>query len=845
MEKILRKYTTIPNHLYVERNADKQLKNIIEEMERPGYVLVSRQMGKTNLLFNAIRKLENKDRIFAYVDLSNLFSEEIECYRNIIDSIIEPNEELFGHIESEIYKTRDLNLPPNREYSKSLNILLKEFGGEIIIVLDEIDALRSINYSDHIFAQIRSTYFARTKQPIFNKLSYILSGVIEPTELIKDRNKSPFNIGEKIYLDDFTFEEHNDFIEKSKLKISNTISEFIYSWTNGNPRLTFDICADIEDKIIENKIIDEKLVSNLIRNKYLINYDIPPIDHIRELVISNKKVRDAVKNIQNGINNLSDEIKRKLYLYGIINSNFNEKTVIKNKIISESLSIEWIDTLEKESKVTFSSAFILYENLDYEKAKDAFMKVLESTKINEEINSCNYLIGHCYYLLGELNNAKKYFSYNFTDEVNKRNALSFRGICELTENKDIGLNYLEEVIKVESHDFAYHNALLNISIYIQDENPQRAYDLLNKLYLSTFKSENNENKELLDLRTLALYYQSTLELENSNKETSIAKINEALKYSSNSDSLFLIYLKYLLGEKQEIELKDKIINLLIDEKISFDKTNNYPISFCETHLLHYISLSYDENDLTLFNKLLDYSKTLSDYTNIYELVYKSALLASIKKEQLLLYVLNKKEELNNEVLYFNTLRHITNFYVNTDDEKYEKYFKEYILIHKNQQKIDSEDIYLYAIHIKYILSKNSRLNLNRALELCEIIDNKLKDIEDNELINESLIIYYWYATIYMEKDDKQKSLEYANKTLFLLKNTKKTSALDEEGILSITKQMNQIKNHFTVKIPIKSSKRYGRNDKVHVEYSNGIKKYDKYKKFESDINLGICVIIDK
>ncbi|MDZ7817405.1 MAG: hypothetical protein U5K55_01815 [Aliarcobacter sp.] len=97
----------------------------------------------------------------------------------------------------------------------------------------------------------------------------------------------------------------------------------------------------------------------------------------------------------------------------------------------------------------------------------------------------------------------------------------------------------------------------------------------------------------------------------------------------------------------------------------------------------------------------------------------------------------------------------------------------------------------------------------------------------------------------MEKDYKEKSLEYANKTLFLLKNTKKTSALDEEGILSITKQMNQIKNHFTIRIPIKSSKKYGRNDKVHVEYSNGIKKYDKYKKFESDINLGICVITEK
>ena len=96
----------------------------------------------------------------------------------------------------------------------------------------------------------------------------------------------------------------------------------------------------------------------------------------------------------------------------------------------------------------------------------------------------------------------------------------------------------------------------------------------------------------------------------------------------------------------------------------------------------------------------------------------------------------------------------------------------------------------------------------------------------------------------MQKDDKEKSLEYANKTLFLLKNTKRTSALDEEGILSIAKQMNQIKNHFTIKIPIRSTKKYGRNDKIHVEYSNGIKKYDKYKKFESDIDLGLCVIIN-
>ena len=70
MTKILKKYTSIPPHLYVERDADLQLKRIVDEMQRPGYVLVARQMGKTNLLINAKRTLESDNRIFAYVDLS-------------------------------------------------------------------------------------------------------------------------------------------------------------------------------------------------------------------------------------------------------------------------------------------------------------------------------------------------------------------------------------------------------------------------------------------------------------------------------------------------------------------------------------------------------------------------------------------------------------------------------------------------------------------------------------------------------------------------------------------------------------------------------------------------------
>ena len=203
MEKILKKYKTIPEYLYVKRNADRQLEQIISDMESPGYVLVARQMGKTNLLFNAERNLENEKRIFTYIDLSNLFEEERNCYRNIIDNVIEQNEKYLEQIEPRIKEIRGSDLEPHKEYTRSLRAILNCFPGDIIIILDEVDALRSINYSDHIFAQIRSTYFQRRPFPEYCRLTYILSRVIEPTDLIKDKNKSTFKIGEKIYHNDY------------------------------------------------------------------------------------------------------------------------------------------------------------------------------------------------------------------------------------------------------------------------------------------------------------------------------------------------------------------------------------------------------------------------------------------------------------------------------------------------------------------------------------------------------------------------------------------------------------------------------------------------------------------
>ncbi len=841
MKKVLKKYKIIPEHLYVKRDADKQLRLIIEEMESPGYVLVARQMGKTNLLFNAERDLKSNNRLFVYVDLSNLFESEKDCYQNIIDNIIEQNEDVIEKIEPKIREIRKDELPPHKEYTRSLRVILKYFNGDIIIILDEIDALKSVEYSDHIFAQIRSTYFQRKPFPDYKRLTYVLSGVIDPTDLIKDKNKSPFNIGEKIYLNDFILEEHREFVRKSKLKISEGVSDEIFTWTNGNPRLTFDICAEVESNIIDGVDINKESIETIIKKKYLTNFDIAPIDHIRDRIKSNDAVIEAVINIQKGINNISDEIKQKLYLYGVINSSFDEKTVIKNKIILKSLSLEWLNSLTDKSQITVTYGLAQYENKEYRNAIATFIQILSHSELdNETIETCNYFIGRAYFYLRDFDNAQKYFSSIFSDNIKNREAMSLLGICKLKTDFEEAVILLEDVINVETNDFAYHNSLLNLAINLPDKENERSYTLLQKLYDSTYKAKDIKDNELNKLRTLALYYQFEIHNNNNEKKESLEKIMQAKLYANDSDSLYIIFLEYLLDKKEE--LRRELIIKMIDRNITFDVDNTYPISFNENHLLYYIDTVYDDSDL--FTKVINYSieSLFNKEKNKYDLIYEVSRISASHQTKQLTYLLKNKNEIDNS-LQINILRDIS--FINSDNyQKFFNYFDDYLKLFKDESvSLKSADILLFSRAIKHYSSLGK---FETGLSICGIIEQKIDTITEDELKFESLIIYYWYASLHLSLKNKQEAISYADKTLDMINNIPLagTSIIDEKGMKSISEQMNDVKNHFKVRVPIISDKKYKRNTKVKVKYINGTIKEGKYKIFESDIRAEKCKVIE-
>ncbi|XHX81253.1 MAG: AAA-like domain-containing protein [Stenomitos frigidus ULC029] len=96
-----------------------------------------------------------------------------------------------------------------------------------------------------MFALIRSCYEQRIARPIYDRLTFCLLGVAAPSDLITDKQRTPFNIGRSIDLTGFTFAEAQVPLTQGLIgKVDNpdAVLQAILDWTGGQPFLTQKIC---------------------------------------------------------------------------------------------------------------------------------------------------------------------------------------------------------------------------------------------------------------------------------------------------------------------------------------------------------------------------------------------------------------------------------------------------------------------------------------------------------------------------------------------------------------------------------------------------------------------------
>jgi tetratricopeptide (TPR) repeat protein len=93
---------------------------------------------------------------------------------------------------------------------------------------------------------VRFLYNTRATNPDLRRLSFVLIGVATPGDLIRDAQRTPFNVGTRVQLTDFTIEEALPLAAGLDCITSpRQVIKLVLEWTGGHPYLTQRLCRDI------------------------------------------------------------------------------------------------------------------------------------------------------------------------------------------------------------------------------------------------------------------------------------------------------------------------------------------------------------------------------------------------------------------------------------------------------------------------------------------------------------------------------------------------------------------------------------------------------------------------
>src|SRR6185503_1161864 len=261
---------------YVERKADKDLLAALLRGEFC-HVLTARQMGKSSLMLRTRASLRASGVRGAVIDLTAIGQNLIvdQWYNGLI---LQMGERLGIEDDLMTYWRSQTQTGPMQKWVDTLRkAVLPRFRGPLVVFIDEIDAVRSLTFStDEFFAGIRECYNLREEDPQMRRLTFCLLGVAAVSDLISDIRTTPFNIGRRIDLNDFTDEEAltlEEGLGRSEKQNRALLKRILY-WTGGHPYLTQRVCrAVVEDQSIQDARGIDTLVDELFIAKRAADHD--------------------------------------------------------------------------------------------------------------------------------------------------------------------------------------------------------------------------------------------------------------------------------------------------------------------------------------------------------------------------------------------------------------------------------------------------------------------------------------------------------------------------------------------------------------------------------------------
>lgn len=226
------------SRFYVRRGADDELERQVPVKGTTSIVKGPRQIGKSSLVARALAQATKLKQRCCLIDFQLIPSSEF-------DSL----ERLLKHLARKIARGLNTSEKPQDKWDDDLDAMenLSNFIQEailayetspVLLVLDEADRVFKFAYCDDFFSLIRGWHNNRATNDLWCNLNLVIAHSTEPSLWIQNVDRSPFNVGLRLRLDDFTPEQvsHLNVGHGSPLKADSDLSG-VMDLVGGHPYL--------------------------------------------------------------------------------------------------------------------------------------------------------------------------------------------------------------------------------------------------------------------------------------------------------------------------------------------------------------------------------------------------------------------------------------------------------------------------------------------------------------------------------------------------------------------------------------------------------------------------------
>jgi hypothetical protein len=156
-------------------------------------------------------------------------------------------------------------------------VVLQTISQPIAIFIDEIDSVLNLSFEiDDFFILLRSFYNKRANHAEYQRLAFVFLGVATPAQLIRDKARTPFNVGQSIQLHGFQLHEAQPLLQGLAEQVGNPqgVLKQILAWTGGQPFLTQKVCKLIRSSsapVPPNQ--EAEWIENLVRSHIIEDWE--------------------------------------------------------------------------------------------------------------------------------------------------------------------------------------------------------------------------------------------------------------------------------------------------------------------------------------------------------------------------------------------------------------------------------------------------------------------------------------------------------------------------------------------------------------------------------------------